>query len=264
VQPGTGQIRAMAVSRAYGDRKKKGEIKFNPATDRAYGGSNGFQAGSTFKVFVAAAALEDGYPFSYPIYSPYKKEIGDVKWCGGTLTDQWDPANESSSENGTYTLQTGIEDSVNTYFAQLEERVGVCRPAHIAADLGVTTADGKPLAQIKSFTLGTNLVSPLSMAEAYATFAARGNHCNSIAILEVTDPSGNRLQVPGADCQQVLDQKIADGVNELLQGVIERGRPRARPAPPTRASRCGSSATRPTSPPPCGPATPARRRAATR
>ena len=94
VQPGTGQIRAMAVSRAYGDRKKKGEIKFNPATDRAYGGSNGFQAGSTFKVFVAAAALEEGYPFSYPIYSPYQKEIGDVKWCGGTLTDQWDPANE--------------------------------------------------------------------------------------------------------------------------------------------------------------------------
>ena len=72
-------------------------------------------------------------PFSYPIYSPYQKDIGDVKACGGTLTDQWDPANESSSENGTYTLQTGIEDSVNTYFAQLEERVGVCRPAQIAA-----------------------------------------------------------------------------------------------------------------------------------
>ena len=65
VQPGTGQIRAMAVSRGYGDRKK-GEIKFNPATDRAYGGSNGFQAGSTFKVFVAAAALEEGYPVQLP------------------------------------------------------------------------------------------------------------------------------------------------------------------------------------------------------
>ena len=44
VQPGTGQIKAMAVSRAYGD--KKNQIKFNPATDAAYGGSNGFQAGS--------------------------------------------------------------------------------------------------------------------------------------------------------------------------------------------------------------------------
>ncbi len=225
VQPGTGQIRAMAVSRDYGDRSKKGEIQFNPATDRAYGGSSGFQAGSTFKPFVAAAALEEGYPFSYSIYAPYQAHIGDVQGCKGeVLTDKWDPYNETPSENGNYTLQTGIEGSINTYFAQLEERVGVCRPWQIATSLGMNRADGKKLVgPYKTFTLGVDEVSPLSMAEAYATFAARGNHCNSIAILEVTDPSGNRLQVPGADCQQVLDQKIADGVNELLQGVIERG-----------------------------------------
>jgi membrane peptidoglycan carboxypeptidase len=221
VQPGTGRIKAMAVSRGYG--KGKGQIQFNPATDRAYGGSSGFQAGSTFKVFVAAAALEQGYPFSYPIFAPYHKSIGDVAWCGGTLTDPWDPHNESQSENGTYTLQTGINDSVNTYFAQLEERVGVCRPARIASDLGVRQADGSQLQQIKSFTLGTNLVSPLTMAEAYATFAARGNHCNAVPILEVTDPSGKRLPVPQAHCQQVLDPKIADGMNQLLQGVMTSG-----------------------------------------
>ena len=222
VQPGTGQIKAMAVSRAYGDGKH--QIKFNPATDRAYGGSSGFQAGSTFKVFVAAAALEDGYPFSYPIYAPYHAHIGDVQGCGGTLTDEWDPYNELSSENGTYTLQTGIEGSINTYFAQLEERVGVCRPWQIAQALGMNRADGKPLVgPYKSFTLGIDEVSPLSMAEAYATFAARGTHCNSIAILEVSDPSGKRLPVPDAACEQALDVDIADGMNDLLQGVIERG-----------------------------------------
>src|SRR3954447_7619157 len=111
VQPGTGSIKAMAVSRGYGDGK--GQIKFNPATDRAYGGSSGFQAGSTCKVFVAAAALEKGYPFSYPILSPYQASIGDVQACGETLRDEWKPFNESPSENGTYTLQTGIADSVN-------------------------------------------------------------------------------------------------------------------------------------------------------
>jgi membrane peptidoglycan carboxypeptidase len=222
VQPGTGQIKAMAVSRDYGDGK--GEIKFNPATDRAYGGSNGFQAGSTFKPFVAAAALEQGYPFSYSIYSPYQAHIGDVKGCDGTLTDPWDPYNETPSENGTYTLQTGIEGSINTYFAQLEERVGVCRPWQIATALGMNRADGEPLVgPYKTFTLGVDEVSPLSMAEAYATFAARGTHCTSIAILEVTDPTGNRLPVPQADCKQALDQKIADGINELLQGVIKNG-----------------------------------------
>jgi membrane peptidoglycan carboxypeptidase len=221
VQPGTGNIKAMAVSRGYGD--KKGEIKFNPATDRAYGGSIGFQAGSTFKVFVAAAALEKGIPFSYPIVSPYRKDIGTVQTCNGPDNTPWDPTNESASENGTYTLQTGIANSVNTYFAQLEQKVGVCRPAQIARALGVRTADDKPLAQVKSFTLGTNLVSPLSMAEAYATFAARGEHCNAIAISGVVDSSGKNLPVPAADCKQAIEQKVADGMNELLQGVMKFG-----------------------------------------
>jgi len=222
VQPGTGEIRAIAVSRGYGDRK--GEIKFNPATDRAYGGSSGFQAGSTFKPFVAAAALEAGYPFSYPIFAPYQADIGDVEGCTGTLTDEWKPFNETTSENGTYTLQSGIEGSINTYFAQLEERVGVCRPWEIATALGMNRADGKQLdGPFKSFTLGVDEVSPLSMAEAYATFAARGRHCNSIAILEVTDPDGNRLDVPNADCKRAIEADVADGINELLQGVMTRG-----------------------------------------
>lgn len=221
VEPGTGEVKAMAVSRGFGDGK--GQIKFNPATDRAYGGSSGFQAGSTFKPFVAAAALEQGYPFDYRILSPYQKAIGDVKSCSGVLKDEWKPFNETKRENGNYTLKTGMEGSINTYFAQLEQRVGVCRPATIARELGITRADGEPLQQVKSFVLGANEVSPLSMAEAYATFAARGTHCSAIAISQVVDPAGRSLDVPRADCKEVLDQRIADGINELLQGVIKNG-----------------------------------------
>ena len=223
VEPGTGQIKAIAVSKRYGTGKNK--IQFNPATDRAYGGSSGFQAGSTFKPFVAAAALEQGLPFSYGIYAPYQVEIGDVEGCNGeTLTDKWDPQNELDSENGYYTLQTGIEGSINTYFAQLEEVVGVCRPWEIATALGMQRADGDPLlGPYKTFTLGVDEVSPLSMAEAYASFAARGIHCESVAILEVTDPTGKRLPVPEPTCQQAIEPEIADGINELLQGVMQRG-----------------------------------------
>src|SRR4029079_2466995 len=60
VQPGTGQIRAMAVSREYGDRSKKGEIQFNPATDRAYGGSRGFPAGGACKALAGTGGLSGG------------------------------------------------------------------------------------------------------------------------------------------------------------------------------------------------------------
>ncbi len=221
VEPGTGKVKAMAVSRDFGDGKH--QIKFNPATDRAFGGSGGFQPGSAFKPFVAAAALEKGIPFSYRIHSPYQKSIGDVRACDGILKDDWRPRNETTSENGSYTLQTGMEGSINTYFAQLEERTGVCRPAAIARALGLTQADGQPLQQFKSFTLGTNRVSPLAMAEAFATFADRGNHCNAVAIVQVTDSQGRKLGVPRANCEQAIDRDIADGINDLLQGVMTRG-----------------------------------------
>jgi membrane peptidoglycan carboxypeptidase len=63
----------------------------------------------------------------------------------------------------------------------------------------------------------------MTMAEAYATFAARGKHCNSIAISGVVDSAGKRIPVPGANCKQVLDQKVADGMTQLLQGVMKFG-----------------------------------------
>jgi membrane peptidoglycan carboxypeptidase len=221
VEPGTGAVKAIAINRDFG--KGKGKTKQNYAVDKLYEGGNGFPGGSTFKPFVAVAALEKGYPFSYPIFSPYQKEIGDIRWCNGVLTDPYEPRNELTSENGTYTMASGMAKSVNTYWMQLEERTGVCRPVNVATDMGLTRATGDPLQQNKSFTLGVDPVSPLAMAEAYATFAARGTHCESIAITSVTDAAGQQLKVPTSDCTQVMEPKIADGVNELLQGVMEPG-----------------------------------------
>ena len=61
----------------------------------------------------------------------------------------------------------------------LEKQTGLCAPATIAAGLGVHRADGKRARQVPTLTLGVNPISPLSMAEAYATFAAHGMHCHA-------------------------------------------------------------------------------------
>ena len=79
---------------------------------------------------------------------------------------------------GTYDLYTGTQESVNTFFAQLERSTGHVRAATSwPSDMGIDAA--RTAQQVPSLILGVSDVSPLEMAEAYATFAARGMHCDS-------------------------------------------------------------------------------------
>ena len=71
IQPGTGLIVAMAQSRpVMGDNAKKGQTYWNYSATPGMGGAQGFQAGSTFKAFTAAAALEKGIPLSKTLQRP--------------------------------------------------------------------------------------------------------------------------------------------------------------------------------------------------
>ncbi|MGH3344902.1 MAG: transglycosylase domain-containing protein [Carbonactinosporaceae bacterium] len=220
IEPGSGKIRAIASSKRYGEGK--GKTNVNYAVDERYGASGGFQAGSTFKAFVAAAALAQDIPADHQINAPYQIDLDEpFKTCEGVSSARWEPSNELESENGTYTMSRAIALSVNTYFAQLEQETGLCAPVRLASRLGVTAATGDPLQEVKSFTLGVASVSPLTMAEAYATFAARGVHCDPVAITSVTGRGGKQLAVPKAHCKRVLRPEVADTVNWLLERVID-------------------------------------------
>ena len=75
VEPGTGEVLAIAQSRPMGRDRKKGQTFLNYVVDSKYGDSDGFQAGSTFKMFVLAAALEQGLPASTSFNSPAQVHI---------------------------------------------------------------------------------------------------------------------------------------------------------------------------------------------
>ena len=220
VQPGTGLIRAMAVNRTYSDEKGADKTKVNYAT----GGTFGFQAGSTFKVFVLAEALRQGIPLSLTLFSPQKytsKVFKDVK--DGRI-EPYTIQNAGDSEQGTFDLVRATSSSVNTYFLQLEERTGVEKPAALAEQLGIKAINNyvqEPLGRFPSFVLGTNGVSPLAMAGAYASFAAHGLHCPPRGVTEILDADGKPMRLPDNPCEQVLEPGVADTLTSVLSQVID-------------------------------------------
>ena len=225
VEPGTGAVKALALNRRYSEQDLPGHTKVN----LAIGGSSGFQGGSTFKAFVLAEAIKQGIPLDFTLFSPQQYTSTVFDKCVGC--GPYEPQNAGDSESGTFDLETATHDSVNTYYVQLLERTGVEAPAALAESMGIKQfSDGRPTAPLNrggSFVLGGNEVSPLDMAAAYATFAARGLYCAPRAVTAIVDAQGQSLEVPAPACTQVLDQAVADTVNEVLTGVIDgdtRGR----------------------------------------
>jgi membrane peptidoglycan carboxypeptidase len=133
--------------------------------------------------------------------------------------------NSDPAEAGIYNMAAGTASSVNTYFVQLEKKVGIEPVRDMAQRLGVKspTLNG-PNALVGSLTLGSREVSPLDMATAYATIAAHGLRCYPKPVLSMTGMNGKPVSYVGAGaCKQVLAPGIADTVTSLLEGVIQNG-----------------------------------------
>jgi membrane peptidoglycan carboxypeptidase len=219
IEPGTGNIIAMTQNREWGT-SGAGKTTYNYNTDRSMGGTIGMQSGSTFKIFTLAAALEAGISPYEPINAPSPATFEGFVNCETGVP--FHPVTvRNSTTGGTLNMAQATAFSTNTYFMALMERTGVCRPAEIAESMGVYTGGGDPLPRVPSLTLGSAEVSPLAMANAYATFAAHGEYCKPRSILEVRDREQKRLPVPGENCTQVIDRPVADSVTELLIGVVD-------------------------------------------
>jgi membrane peptidoglycan carboxypeptidase len=250
VEPGTGLIRAMAVNRTYSldrasngphsDPRQRKRLRGNyPNTvNPLLGGGDmaGYQAGSTFKMFTLLAALEQGMPLSTSINSPktfvskYKTGRDSPARCG---VDSWCPSNASSSMTGRQTMWSGFGKSVNTFFVQLEQRVGADSSVRMAERLGLrwrTQIDQLQASPAKAkgwgaFTLGVADTTPLEMAGAFATVVADGRHCEPIPVTSITDAGGKPvLDDKGVDvakprCTQVLSADVARGAVDAARCV---------------------------------------------
>ncbi len=207
IEPATGQILAMAGGKDFGSSQ------LNLATFR---GGTGRQAGSAFKAFTLAEAMEQGFDLDSRWYGPNTITIDDPV-CDGP-EGPWQPENAEGG-GGTYTLQSATAHSVNTVFAQLVVEVGPEDVADMAHRLGIRS----DLPAVCSITLGSVAVNPVEMTNAYATLAARGTLRRANPLLQVRSPGGRidpRIVPKG---RQVVDENVADLVTYTLEDVVAFG-----------------------------------------
>ncbi len=237
IQPGTGSIRAIAVNRAFGTGR--GHTTVDYAVNTRYGSSSGVQTGSSSKIFTLVTALRQGLPFGYHLRVTSPTTVGPYTNCHGGYVPPFKVINAEGPQSAkTYTIYNGTTASINAFYATLEQRVGLCSVVRTAARLGLTRADGTSLLRrdphlprsvdlsadnYPSFTLGSVYVSPLSMAAAYATLAARGIYCRPMAIKAITGRNGQPIPVENPGCHRVISKSVADAANYVLQGVLGGG-----------------------------------------
>jgi penicillin-binding protein 1A len=184
------------------------------------GGGTGRQPGSSFKPYVLATAFSEGVPPTKVYPAP---SVFHVPHCTGKGCDIH---NNEGEGGGSSNLRNATAKSINTVFAQLVRDVGCKETAEMAKKLGITSVWYSPNVQTCSgnFALGVTSISPLDAAAAYSVFAARGQRFPATPIVKVVDSHGKVLEDnTKRKGIKVLDEAVADNVNDLLRGVISGG-----------------------------------------
>ncbi len=206
IDPASGAIRAMVGGRDFAKQK----VNFATQARR--------QAGSSFKPFTLAAAMEQKISLNSVWSGPSSIDIKDPRCRNPDGTD-WMPHNYADEAGGTMTLTQATANSVNTIFAQLVTVVGPPSVVDVANRMGIRTE----LQPVCSITLGSQGVTPLDMADSYATLASRGVHRSPTSIAQVKSSAGDVMFRANTAGQRVLLQNNADLVTSALQHVITGG-----------------------------------------
>ncbi len=202
IRPGTGRVIAMYGGKDFVDDQ------INNATRRFA------QAGSTFKPFALAAAVEAGTPLSSMWNGDSPATIK-----GYTLTNYGDKS------YGKVSMLQATERSINTAYVELESDIGVEQVADAALRSGIPeSTPGLNLGQLDlTFVLGTASPSGLDMANSYATFAASGARATPTVIIKVLGPNGGLLYETDPQTTEAFTPDVANTVTYALSKVVTNG-----------------------------------------
>ena len=210
LDPHTGNVLAMVGGRSYA------ESQLNRVTDARR------QPGSTFKPFVYAAALEDGM-------SPVRMFMDAPREFVYDRTRTYRPANYGGGYSmREVTMRTGLVKSLNVVTVDVALQTGLARIANLATRFGLPKPERYP-----ALALGTEEVTPLQLATAYAVFVNGGLRVQPKVIASLSEPPGTHILTSE---DQVISPTTSYMITNMLAAVIDRGTARkARGATPGTA-----------------------------
>ena len=199
VVPGDGAVRVL-----YG-----GDDYAKQAFNAAWQGT--LSPGSSFKTFALAAYLQAGGSLqdTFDGDSPYRLPDGN------TLIP-----NEGGQSYGDVSVQYALNQSINTVFVELGEKIGMGKVADAARAAGVPV-DAKNQ-NVPTLPLGVVSTNPEQMAGAYATFAAHGQQTEPYTVAAV-EQGGKTVYAHQSQARQAFSADIADQVTQALQDVVADG-----------------------------------------
>jgi membrane peptidoglycan carboxypeptidase len=227
VQPGTGRILVMAQNKGFNNTPTAtpAETSINFSTDKEFGGSAGFQTGSTYKIFTLTRWLQAGHTVRESVNGSERTIPASQFKCDGVpgAGDPFPVGNDTSGEGGMQTVISATARSVNGAFASMAQKLDLCEIRDVAESMGVHRADGQPLDTFPSSILGTNQIAPLTMAGAIATIAAGGTYCAPTAVDRIVDAEGEELGGQAAACSTAIAPNIAATDAYALASVFQGG-----------------------------------------
>ncbi|MDT0630353.1 transglycosylase domain-containing protein [Rubrivirga sp. S365] len=201
VDPSTGEVRVWVGGRDFRDS----------AYDHV--GRAKRQPGSTFKPFLYARALEEGFEPDDEV----PDDDVEITLDNGVV---WTPTNAGGAASGELvSLRDGLAQSKNTVAARLVEEVGARDLARTARRMGIQSK----LDAVPSLALGTSDVSLLEMTSAYATIADGGVYRAPVTVTHITDRDGNEVARFAPPPRPALDPDVATDLLDMMRGVVDVG-----------------------------------------
>lgn len=228
VQPGTGRVLVMAENMVFNDTLEgggPGTSAVNYSTSYDYGGSSGIQPGSTYKLFTLLDWLMKGKGTEERVSGDPDKQAQYSKFfaCGEPTGSGTFSYKNNAGESGIWTVRDGTVNSVNGVFFSMAKQLDLCDIRDVAKSLGVERADGAELEVNPTSIIGTNTVTPLSMASAYAGVAALGKWCKPIVVDTFVGPDGEKKVAQSPECKQAIQPNIAATAIDVMKGVMTSG-----------------------------------------